>query len=72
MTRSNKRTIHFYNDSGALDNIIEFLEKVQEKVDYINLNATVEGKSIEIVVSGPKDLQILACNRIKQLANEIL
>ncbi|MGV9172778.1 MAG: hypothetical protein ACOC44_17735 [Promethearchaeia archaeon] len=72
MTRSNKRTIHFYNNSGSLDNTIEFLEKVQKKVDYINLNATVEGNSIEIVVSGPKDLQILACERIKALADEIL
>lgn len=72
MTRSNKRTIHFYNDSGSLDNIIEFLEKIKKKIDYVNLHATVEGKSIEIVVSGPKDLQILACERIKALAENIL
>jgi len=47
-----KKVIHFYNSSGSLDNIIKFLENVQKKVNYLNLNASVEGKSIKITLFG--------------------
>jgi hypothetical protein len=67
-----KKTLHFFNTSGDLENIIQFLENVQKKVNYINLNATVEGKDVKIVLSGPRDVQILATERIKALAEEYL
>ncbi|TXT59494.1 MAG: hypothetical protein BAJALOKI2v1_200007 [Promethearchaeota archaeon] len=67
-----KKTLHFFNTSGELDNIIQFLENIQKKVDYINLNATVEGKDIKIVLSGPRDVQVLATERIKALAEQFL
>jgi hypothetical protein len=67
-----KKTLHFFNTSGDLENIIQFLENVQKKVNYINLNATVEGKDVKIVLNGPRDVQILATERIKALAEEYL
>ncbi|MBD3216267.1 MAG: hypothetical protein GF311_26875 [Candidatus Lokiarchaeota archaeon] len=63
-----KKTIWFHNDTGKLSNVVEFLEQVQKKVNYINLNCTVEGRDIEISLSGPQDLQQLALERLKQLA----
>ncbi len=67
-----KKVIHFYNSSGSLDNIIKFLENVQKKVNYLNLNASVEGKSIKITLFGSRDLQNLATERLKDLANQYL
>lgn len=67
-----KKTIWFQNNSGKLDNVIEFLEQVKKKVNYINLNCTVEGRDIEISLSGPQDLQHLAIERLKILAEKHL
>ena len=68
MPRSGKRVIHFYNNSGNLENIIKFLENIQKKVNYLNLNATVSGRSIKITLYGSRDLQHLAIERLRELA----
>jgi hypothetical protein len=70
--KGGRKVIHFYNSSGKIDNIINFLEKVQAKVNYLNLNCTVEGKSIKITLFGPRDLQILAQERLRELADRYL
>jgi len=67
-----KKIIHFYNNSGSLDNIIKFLENIQKKVNYLNLNVSVEGKTIKITLFGSRDLQHLATERLKELANRYL
>ncbi|MGQ4872539.1 MAG: hypothetical protein ACTSVV_07515 [Promethearchaeota archaeon] len=72
MARSSKKTLHFYNESGSLENVIGFLEGVQKKVNFINLNITVEGKSIKINIFGPRDIQYLACDKLRDLAFEFL
>ncbi|TFF89861.1 MAG: hypothetical protein EU548_05955 [Promethearchaeota archaeon] len=72
---SGKRTLHFYNKSGDLDKVVEFLEKIQQKVNYINLTAQVEDSCRDIKVtlmgSRSRDLQNLAIGRIKDLARRI-
>ncbi|MFX1377568.1 MAG: hypothetical protein ACFFA4_00605 [Promethearchaeota archaeon] len=72
MRKLGKKVIHFYNNSGSLDNVIKFLENVQKKVNYLNLNVSVEGKSIKITLFGSRDLQHLATERLKDLANRYL
>ncbi|MFX1304717.1 MAG: hypothetical protein ACFFBV_12070 [Promethearchaeota archaeon] len=72
MRKVGKKVIHFYNNSGSLDNVIKFLENVQKKVNYLNLNVSVEGKSIKVTLFGSKDLQYLATERLKDLANRYL
>ena len=72
MKKVGKKVIHFYNNSGSLDNIIKFLENVQKKINYLNLNASIEGKSIKITLFGSRDLQNLATERLKDLANQYL
>ncbi|MFX0080861.1 MAG: hypothetical protein ACFE94_03820 [Candidatus Hodarchaeota archaeon] len=72
MKKEGKKVIHFHNNSGSLDNIIKFLENVQKKINYLNLNASVEGKSIKITLFGSRDLQNLATERLKDLANQYL
>ncbi|MFX0023216.1 MAG: hypothetical protein ACFE9S_12890 [Candidatus Hermodarchaeota archaeon] len=72
MRKLGKKVIHFYNNSGSLDNVIKFLENVQKKVNYLNLNVSVEGKSIKITLFGSRDLQHLATERLKDLANQYL
>jgi hypothetical protein len=67
-----KKVIHFYNDSGSLDNVIKFLENIQKKINYLNLNVNVEGKSIKVTLFGSRDLQNLATERLKDLANQFL
>jgi len=67
-----KKVIHFYNNSGSLDNLIQFLENIQKKVNYLNLNVSVEGKSIKVTLIGSRDLQFLATERLKELANRYL
>ncbi len=69
MRKLGKKVIHFYNNSGSLDNIIKFLEDVQKKINYLNLNVDVEGKSIKVTLFGSRDLQHLATERLKDLAN---
>ncbi|MBA7633228.1 MAG: hypothetical protein E3J52_11855 [Promethearchaeota archaeon] len=72
MRKTGKKVIHFYNNSGNLDNVIRFLEDVQKKINYLNLNVSVEGKSIKITLFGSRDLQYLATERLKDLANRYL
>jgi hypothetical protein len=67
-----KKVIHFYNNSGSLENVIAFLENIQKKVNYLNLNVSVEGKNIKVTLFGSRDLQQLASERIKDLANQYL
>jgi hypothetical protein len=67
-----KKVVHFYNDSGSLDNAIAFLENIQKKINYLNLNVTIEGKNIKITLFGSRDLQNLAVERLKNLANQYL
>ncbi|MFX1315643.1 MAG: hypothetical protein ACFE9T_07245 [Promethearchaeota archaeon] len=69
MRKTGRKVIHFYNNSGSLDNIIKFLEDVQKKIDYLNLNITVEGKDVKVTLFGTRDLQYLAGERLKDLAN---
>jgi len=70
--KTGKKVIHFYNNSGTLDNVIRFLEDIKKKIDYLNLNVSVEGKSIKITLFGSRDLQYLAIERLKDLANRYL
>lgn len=67
-----KKVIHFYNNSDSLENVIKFLESIQKKINYLNLNINVEGKSIKITLFGSRDLQYLATERLKDLANQFL
>ncbi|MBY9014763.1 MAG: hypothetical protein KGD68_03650 [Candidatus Lokiarchaeota archaeon] len=71
-SRGGKKVINFYNSSGELANIVKFLEEVQKKINYLNLNCKVEGKAIKITLVGPRDLQYLASERIRELANQYL
>ena len=72
MKKTGKKIIHFYNNSGSLDNTIQFLENIQKKINYLSLNVMVEGKVIKITLFGSRDLQHLATERLKQLANQYL
>lgn len=67
-----KKVIHFYNNSGSLDNLVEFLENIQKKINYLSFNVSVEGKSIKVTLFGSRDLQNLATERLKDLANQYL
>jgi len=68
LPRSGKKVINFYNYNQDLNNVIKFLEDIQKKVNYINLNVSVEGRNIKISLYGSRDLQSLACERIRDLA----
>ncbi|MFX0047545.1 MAG: hypothetical protein ACFE8G_05175 [Candidatus Hermodarchaeota archaeon] len=70
--RGGKKVINFYNSSGDINNIIKFLEEVQKKINYLNLNCKVDGKVIKITLFGPRDLQYLASERLRELANQYL
>ena len=72
MTKVGKKVIHFINNSDSLDNIIKFLENVKKKITYLNLNVSVDGKNIKITLFGSRDLQNLATERLKDLANQYL
>lgn len=67
-----KKVLHFFNYTGKLDNAVKFLEGIQKKINYINVNATVESREIKVTLSGPKDLQILASKRLQHLSEEYL
>jgi hypothetical protein len=67
-SRGGRKEFHFYNESGELENIIKFLEDVQKKVSFINLTCTVDGNFIKITIFGPRDIQSLATERLKDLA----
>ena len=70
--RGGKKVINFNNSSGELTNIVKFLEEVQKKINYLNLNCKVDGKAIKITLFGPRDLQYLASERLRELANQYL
>lgn len=70
--RGGRKVISFQNSSGDVNNIVKFLEEVQKKINYLNLNCKVDGKVIKITLFGPKDLQYLASERLKELANQYL
>ncbi|MFX0075531.1 MAG: hypothetical protein ACFE96_08820 [Candidatus Hermodarchaeota archaeon] len=70
--RGGKKVINFYNSSGDVNKIIKFLEEVQKKVNYLNLNCKVDGKAIKITIFGSRDLQALASERLRELANQYL
>ena len=72
MRKVAKKVIHFYNNSGSLENVVQFLENIQKKVNYLNLNVSVEGKNIIVTLFGSRDLQQLASERLKDLANQYL
>ncbi len=72
MKKHGKRIIHFYNSKGSINNVINFLESIQKKIDYINLNVSVEGKTIKVTLFGSRDLQFLAIERLKDLAQQYL
>ncbi|MBY9007685.1 MAG: hypothetical protein KGD63_13120 [Candidatus Lokiarchaeota archaeon] len=67
-----KKTIRFYNNTGKLENVVEFLETIQKKIDYVNLSCVVERNVITVKLSGPRDLQHLAIDRLKDLAQKLL
>jgi hypothetical protein len=70
--KGGKKVIHFYNNSGSLENVIKFLEEIQKKINYLNLNVSVEGRSVKITIFGSRDLQYLATERLKDLADRYL
>ncbi|MHA2472528.1 MAG: hypothetical protein ACXAES_04770 [Promethearchaeota archaeon] len=72
MRKVGKKVIHFYNNSGSLDNLVKFLENIQKKINYLSFNVSVEGKSIKITLFGSRDMQNLATERLKDLANQYL
>jgi len=72
LRKAGRKVVRFYNNSGSLDNVVKFLEDIQKKIDYLNLNITVEGKDIKITLFGTRDLQYLAYERLKDLANRYL
>ncbi len=72
MKKTGKKIIHFHNENGSLENTIKFLENIQKKINYLNLNVKIEGKDIKIILYGTRDLQILALTTIKELANQFL
>ena len=67
-----KKVIHFYNNKDSLDDVIAFLENIKKKITYLNLSVSVEGKDIKITLFGSRDLQNLAMERLKDLANQYL
>jgi hypothetical protein len=67
-----RKVLHFYNSTGDVNKIILFFEDLQKKVNYLNINASVEGKDIKITLFGPRDLQTLASERLRELANKYL
>lgn len=72
MRKTGRKVVHFYNNNGSLENVVKFLEDVQKKIDYLNLNIIVEGKDIKVTLFGTRDLQYLAFERLKELANRYL
>lgn len=70
--KGGKRVIHFYNQKGDTNSVIQFLEEIQKKINYLNLNCSVEGKNIKVTIFGPRDMQFLAIERLKDLAERFL
>ncbi len=73
MTKPGKKIIQFYNRSGSLEKVIEFLESVQKKVNFIDLQVDVDGtKEIKVTLFGSRDVQHLAIEKLRDLATQIL
>ncbi|MHA1689549.1 MAG: hypothetical protein ACTSUN_09485 [Promethearchaeota archaeon] len=72
MKKTGKRVLNYYNYSQSLENIIKFLESIQKKVNFLDLNVLVERNSIKITLHGPRDLQSLAIDKLNELANLLL
>ncbi len=72
MKKVGKKVIHFNNNSGSLENTIKFLENIQKKINYVNFNVSVEGNSIKVTLFGSRDLQFLATESLKEIANRFL
>jgi hypothetical protein len=70
--KGGRKVIHFYNSSDNIQNIIQFLEEIQKKINYLSLNCSIEGRSVKITIFGPRDLQYLATERLRELANRYL
>ncbi len=72
MPKSGKKVVHFYNKSGSLENVVQFLEKIKKKVNYINLTVKIDDgcKVVKITLFGSRDLQYLAIERIKELSHQ--
>ena len=70
--RGGKKVINFNNSTGKLANVVTFLEEVQKKINYLNLNCKVDGNVIKITIFGPRDLQYLASEKLRELANQYL
>ncbi len=70
--KGGRKVIHFYNSSDNIENIIQFLEEIQKKINYLSLNCSIEGRSVKITIFGPRDLQYLATERLRELANRYL
>jgi len=54
--RGGRKVVNFYNSSGELANLVKFLEEVQKKINYLNLNCKVDGKAIKITLKTKKHL----------------
>jgi len=67
-----KKKITFYNYSRSLDNVIKFLEAIQKKINFLDLYVIVEGPEIKITIRGSRDLQYLATQKLKELAEQFL
>ncbi len=67
-----KKKITFYNYSRSLDNVIQFLEAIQKKINFLDLYVIVEGPEIKITIRGSRDLQYLATQKLKELAEQFL
>ena len=70
--KGGRKVIHFYNSSGNLENIIQFLQEIQKKINYLPLNCSIDGRSVKITIFGPRDLQYLATERLRELATQYL
>ncbi|MCJ7649934.1 MAG: hypothetical protein MUP85_15085 [Candidatus Lokiarchaeota archaeon] len=70
--KGGRKVIHFYNSSGKLDNVVQFLQEIKKKINYLPLNCSIEGRSVKITIFGPRDLQYLATERLRELATQYL
>ncbi len=64
--------IRFNNDTGSLENTVKFLENVKKKVNFIDLSVDVARNDIKITLSGTRDLQYLAREKLEDLAKQFL
>lgn len=72
MKKAGKKILSFYNYSKSLESVIQFLETIQKKVNFLDLNVIVERNEIKVTLFGSRDLQHLASEKLKNLAEELL